>query len=142
MTMIYPMAAMVFYIFGIGIMTFMVRKKAVSSKAVNFKYFRVYDVTSGAPPEFLIRVGRHYDNQMQLPLLFLITCLACMFHGLNGWITVSLAWAFVVSRMLHSFILLGSNNVLYRAQAYALGWILIVVLWIIIVTQGLSAPVL
>lgn len=140
MTMIMPMAAMVFYMFGIGVMTFFVRKNAVQTKKVSAKYFRVYDIGEKAPPEFVVRMGRHYDNQMQLPVLFLITGLACLFYGLNGWITVSLGWAFVASRALHTYIHLGSNNIIYRAGAFGLGWILIAVLWVILLTQGMTLP--
>lgn len=142
MTMIVPMATMVFFIAGIGVMNFMVRRNAVKSKAVSFKYFRIYDAGSTPAPEFLVRMGRHYDNQMQLPPLFLITGLACLFYGLNGWIPVTLGWIFVVSRVVHTIVHLGSNNVLHRAGAFAIGWLMIVALWVIILAQGMSVPVL
>ncbi len=142
MTMIIPMAAVVFYIFGIGVATFMVRKRAVMSKAVSFKYFRVYDAKESSPPEFLVRMGRHYDNQMQLPPFFLITGLTCLFYGLHGWIPVTLGWIFLASRVAHTYFHLSSNNVLRRAAAFAVGWIVIVILWIIILTQGMTIPAL
>jgi hypothetical protein len=139
MTMLIPMAFLVFYIAAVGIFTFLVRKKAVTSKQVSIKYFRVYDVRDGAPPEYMVRAARHFDNLLQAPILFLVTGMLCLFFGLNGWVTVTLGWAFVVSRLVHTWVHLGSNNILWRAASYFTGWIIILVLWTILLIHHLNS---
>lgn len=134
------MAVMVFFMFLIGVTTFFVRKNAVVAKKVSVKYFRIYDMRDGEPPEFVVRMARHYDNMMQVPLLFLITGVVCLIYGLHGWIPVTFGWIFVVSRVLHTYVHLGSNNVLKRAGFFAIGWLCILVLWVIIVTHGMQIP--
>ncbi len=48
-------------------------------------------------------------------------------------LTVFLAWGFVAVRVYHSTVHLGSNNLLGRAKAYMLGWLVVLALWIQIV---------
>lgn len=130
--MLIPMAFMVFYIAGVGIFAFFVRKNAVVNKQVSVQYFRVYDARGSTPPEYLLRVGRHFDNLLQAPIFFMVTGAVCLLYGLNGWVTVSLGWAYVASRMVHSYIHLGSNHILKRAASYFAGWMILLVLWVII----------
>ncbi|WP_366946345.1 MAPEG family protein [Nevskia sp.] len=75
-------------------------------------------------------LGRHYDNQFQVPLLFLLTCSVLMHAGVQDGLTQGLAWLFVASRLAHSWVHLRGNVVVRRLQAYALGWFTIVALWI------------
>lgn len=127
------MAFMVFYTAAMGIGTFVVRFQAFRQKKVNPKYYKTYDPSVGLPPEFTIRMGRHYDNLLQVPLVFLITCIVCMMVGLNGRVPLILAWVFVGSRIVHSIIHLGRNHVLKRAGVFAFGWFVILALWGVIV---------
>ncbi len=136
--MIFPMAAMVFYIWLAAIFLFLSRVKAVRENRALAKYFRVYDSSQGAPSERVLRMGQHYDNLLQLPPLFLLTGVVCLHYQLHGPAVVVLGWAFVGSRMLHSIIHLGSNHILKRAGAFALGWAIIIALWILILVQQMA----
>ncbi len=132
MTVLWPMVAMVFYMVAVAVTMFFLRVRSVARREVSAKYYKTHDAREGLPPEFIVRIGRHYDNLFQVPVLFLITCIVSLLLGLNGWVTIALAWAFVASRMLHTIIHLGRNHVLKRAIAFAAGWLIIVALWIII----------
>jgi hypothetical protein len=125
------MMAMVFGIFLLGICNFVVRYRAIKNKKLKISYFRAYDSTSIQIPENVIVFGRHFDNQFQVPLLFLITCVAAETMPLysTGYLK-PLAWAFVISRMFHSFIHLGSNNVRLRMLAYVFGWVCVLAMWV------------
>lgn len=126
--LIYPAAFYVLYIFGLFLSLMVVRVRAVKSGRVRLDYFATY---SGAgPPEWMVVLGRHYDNQLQLPVLFLVTCVAHLQTGSRGPLTPALAWCFVVSRLVHSFVHLRSNVVVRRLQAYAIGWLAIIGLWL------------
>lgn len=74
-------------------------------------------------------LGRHYDNQFQVPLLFMVSCAALMPSAGHDVPTVWLAWGFVAARLLHTFVHLRGNVVVHRLQAYALGWLMLIALW-------------
>lgn len=132
---IYPMIVYVLYLFALALFIFRARVMAIKSGKASFKYFRAF--TGEAPPEELIVAGRHYDNQFQLPMLFLITCTLYVALNFLGPISVIFAWLFVVSRVLHSFVHLGRNRVGQRAATFALGWICIIAMWIPIIFGAL-----
>lgn len=117
----------VLYIFALGFLMFKKRKKAVQDKKISSAYFKSYN--AGETPDDLLVMSRHFDNQFQVPMLFLITGSVLLnFVDLEIWV-VCVAWAFVFSRMLHSYVHLGANNVLNRAKAFGLGLICVLILW-------------
>lgn len=127
MLMALPMGFYVFYIAALGIFNFLTRKSHAQKKSLRLSFFKTYQ---GEAPERVLVVGRHYDNQFELPMLFLITCLSTHIFQATGTLAIVVAWTFVVSRMIHSFIHLGSNNVLHRAFAFAVGLLCILVMWV------------
>lgn len=132
------MAFYVLYVWCLGIMSFRTRKSAVASKQMSHKYFVAM---SGDVPERVAIVGRHYDNQFQLPLYYLVGCCAHLVLGQVNAFTLVVAWGFVASRILHTFIHLGSNHVMNRAMAYIAGWIFNLLLWGQLVLFALSSTV-
>lgn len=138
MTLLFPMNFLVIYIFLIGVYTFRVRSASVKTKQSHIKYFRTYDPALGAPPEYVIRVGRHYDNQFQVPMLFLITASLCVLLGINTLTAVVLGWMFVVSRLIHTYVHLGSNHIVFRFLSYASGLLVVLGLWGLIVLSHLQ----
>lgn len=131
MTLIHAMAAMVFYIFAIALFMFYSRVNAGLKGKVRVGYFKQFDAATYSPPEFQVRLGRHYDNLFQLPILYLVTCLYCLHRGVDGPAIVGVAWVFVFSRVLHTYIHLGANHLGKRAFAFALGWVAVITMWIL-----------
>ena len=125
--LIYPMAFYVFYIWVLAVYMFRTRVKAIKSKEVSYKFFQTY--SGDSPQEYTVRVARHYDNQFQVPMLFLITCAAHMALDQAGYTTLVLAWVFVATRLAHSFVHLGSNNLRKRVLAFACGWLVLLIMW-------------
>lgn len=126
--LIFPMAVYVLFMFCSGLLLFGTRLKAIQEGKVSIKYFKTFVAES--LPERMVLVGRHYDNQFQVPLLFLITCLLQMQINMVSFVSVGLAWAFVLSRFIQSWFILGSSNVKYRALAFVSGWILVMTMWL------------
>ena len=125
--LVYPMVFYVFYIFVLGLFLFRARFNAVRSKKMDFRYFKSY--TGTPPPEDVQIPARHFDHQFQAPLVFLIGGVAHLALADISYATVILAWLFVATRLIHSFIYLGRNHVLHRATAFALGWVVLVIFW-------------
>lgn len=126
--LILPMACYVLYMWLLALLNLWTRIRAVRSKQIQIKYFKIYEGTSS---ERVTIVGRHYDNQFQLPILFFVTCALHIALGPTGDWTLIFAWGFVLSRWGHAYIHLGSNNITYRLLWFATGWFFIGALWLL-----------
>src|SRR4051812_13471265 len=118
-SLIYAMAFYVFYIWILAFYNFKTRVKAAKTREVSIQYLKTF--VGEHPPEHVSVVGRHYDNQFQLPMLFLITCCVHLILAKTNNLTLILAWAFIATRLWHSFIHLGRNNLIKRVSAFAAG---------------------
>lgn len=126
---VYPMTFYVLYTFAFAIANFVTRVAAIKNKSVSFGYFKDFQGTAQLPNKMVI-MGRHYDNQFQLPMLFLMTCLALLQFNVVDATFIVLLWAFIAFRVMHTLIHLGSNNIRQRVIAFALGWLVLVVIWL------------
>lgn len=125
--LIFPMAFYAFYMFAIAVFLFRTRVRALKNREVSMKYFKTYNDTP--PPEYSRIAERHYENQFEVPMLFFATGVMQFSLGLVNELTIGLMWAFVISRLLHSYIHLGSNNIRLRLPFFTVGWFAILALW-------------
>lgn len=123
----WPIGFYVLYVFALFLALAVVRVRAVKRGEIGVAYFSTY--SGKPPPEWIVVLGRHYDNQFQVPLLFMASCAALMPSSGHDAPTVALAWGFVAARLLHSLVHLRGNVVVRRLQAYALGWLMLIALW-------------
>lgn len=121
------MAFYVVYMWALGVFMFRTRVRSVKSGQVEAKYFKVF--AGDLPPDKVVVAGQHYDNQFQVPILFLVTCGLFLALDVATMRTVVLAWAFVATRLAHSWIHLGRNALMKRVAAFAAGWLVILLLW-------------
>jgi len=127
-SMVYPVAFYILYIFALFLTLAVVRVRGVKRGQIQLEYFSTY--AGQRPPEWMVILGRHYDNQFQVPVLFLLTCVAALNLPAGEDATfLALSWGFVISRLLHTAVHLGSNNVVHRLAAYAIGWLLLIAQW-------------
>ena len=92
---------------------------------------RIKDVAldSSRWPDDVRKLSNNYDNQFQLPLLLYALLPLEILLVKVDWLTVVLAWVFVASRIVHSIIHTGDNDVGRRFQAFLVGFITIAVMW-------------
>ena len=126
--LVFPMLALVLLTFGVALVLFRARVRAVRDGHVPVSYFRVFH--GSQEPEFLAQRTRHYINLFETPVLFYAACLAAMVVGTHGPWVLGLAWAYVAARLGHAWIHIGSNRVRYRLWVFALGWVCLLALWI------------
>jgi hypothetical protein len=126
--LVYPMTFYVFYIWLLLTLSFRRRVAAIKSGELSYKYFKTYD--SATPSAAVHVAGRHADNQFQAPMIFFFACCVHMIVNQVNETTVTLAWLFIFTRIVHSYIHLGRNNVRNRATAYIAGWIVLLLMWI------------
>ena len=124
-----PMAVYVLYLFVGFLFVFTLRFRAIKNGAPFGRYFKNYSDKSTVPDRFLV-LERHVDNQFQVPMLFFITCVLAITLQKETTGILTLAWVFVFSRFVHSYIHLGKNKLLKRAGVYGIGWISLVFIWI------------
>jgi hypothetical protein len=114
-------AIMALYYFGIVFLMYYMftqRKKAVQTGEVRVSLFKSYQ---GETPQNLQVIQNHVNNQFQIPLVFFVACLINLQQESVTSITLVLAVFFVISRLVHAYIHLGSNHVIKRAISYQIG---------------------
>jgi hypothetical protein len=129
--MVYPMFMMVVLTFVVFLIAFRVRTGSVQRGEVSIKYYSVFQGEN--IPELVHKTTRHFANLFEVPVLFYVAGLLYLVLEQSGSFAIYCAWAFVATRVVHSFIHLGYNNVLHRLVAFAAGNACVLAMWISIV---------
>jgi hypothetical protein len=81
-------------------------------------------------PEDATKRAANFRNQFELPVLFYaVVAFALVAKGADFSMLV-LAWAFAISRLVHAAIHIGANKVRWRTPAFALGFLIVTIMWI------------
>ena len=128
LSLIYPMLAMVLLTFAVAMVLFRARVRAVREGHTPITYFRTFQ--GAEEPEFLIKATRHFANLFEVPTLFYAGCLAAMVAGVAGPLMVALAWGYVIARLVHAVINIGSNRIRRRMSAYFISWLFLLAFWV------------
>lgn len=119
-----------FAMFGLSALVWILmaglRNAMVMLGRVSMRYYHSY--ANDAPAEWIERPARTFNNLMQVPLVFYAVCLIAMALDRVDTVQVSLAWMFVVLRVVHALIMLAWNFVPYRFAAYNAAMIALVAL--------------
>lgn len=135
--LVYPMFAMVLLTATVLVILFRGRVRAVREQKVSVEYYRIYQ--GGTEPAESAQAARHFINLFEAPTLFYAACLAAMVTHQSGSTIVALAWAYVATRLVHTWIHLGSNRIRLRLRAYFASWLVMCVMWIAIVAGVATA---
>lgn len=85
-----------------------------------------------------IRVAdRNFSNQFEIPVLFYAGCLLALQLNSASTLVAILACLFVATRIVHSVIHLGKNNVRARFNVFLLGCICVFSIWLAMVWRVL-----
>jgi hypothetical protein len=75
------------------------------------------------------RAADNFRNLFELPVLFYAALFVAALTGLVTPVSLALAWAFVVLRIVHSAIHCSYNKVMHRFYAYVAGGLVLFALW-------------
>ncbi|MEQ1522461.1 MAG: MAPEG family protein [Aestuariivirga sp.] len=101
------------------------RVRAVRSRQVKYS-----DVdTKSAYSETVQRFANNYVSQFELPVLFYAVLAFALATELIDFKLIGLAWAFVGSRIVHSFVHTGSNRIATRFKVFVAGLVFLVGMW-------------
>ncbi|MEI8145585.1 MAG: MAPEG family protein [Alphaproteobacteria bacterium] len=78
-------------------------------------------VGNDAWPSRVKQVSNNFSNQFETPVLFYVLVFLAIHVGATGPVMTGLAWAYVVSRIVHAYIHIGTNNVRHRFNAFLVG---------------------
>ncbi len=75
------------------------------------------------------RAADNFRNLFELPVLFYLALVVADRLGMVDGISLALAWAFVMLRVVHSAIHVTYNRVMHRFAAYVAGGMVLWLLW-------------
>ena len=103
---------------------------------------KVRDIALGQPnwPEHVTKISNSYNNQFQLPVLFYVVVILAYASRAADLLFVILSWAFVATRLGHAYIHVTSNRVGWRFNAFAAGFAVLVMMWIMFAARILIGP--
>lgn len=134
MKLIYPVLFQIFWTFVVVVIMFRARKAAIQNKEV-----KISDVVvSGEKwPEKAKLAANNFSNQFETPVLFFVLVAIAIFVGATSWIMAWLAWIYVGTRVVHTLVHTGSNDLKKRAGVFTLGFFVLVAMLIGIVIRVL-----
>ncbi|PKM19407.1 MAG: hypothetical protein CVV11_07165 [Gammaproteobacteria bacterium HGW-Gammaproteobacteria-15] len=113
------------------------RIKAAKNKEITVAAFKTMNLTGAN--EQVIATSRNFDNQFQMPMLYLFSVLFTLQLGFADLGYVVLGAVFVLLRVLHTVVHIGSNNVRLRFNIFLLGCLALWLLWLRLAWQVLVA---
>ena len=132
-----PVFALVALTFGLLVLTGYSRVKSVRRGET-----KVRDIALGQPnwPERITKISNSYNSQFQLPVLFYVVVVLAYVSRQADLLFVIVSWLFVATRLGHAYIHVTSNHVGKRFNAFAAGFAVLAVMWIIFAMRILIAP--
>ena len=134
---LYPVFAMFALVVGVFLRLAQLRFGAVRGGTMDPGFYRLYQ--GGEEPENIRVVTRHFINLFEMPVLFYVVVVLTYVSQQTGtWMTL-LAWLYVASRYVHTFVHLGTNDVLTRFRAYLGSSVILIALWLTLFGKLLTA---
>lgn len=112
------------------------RIKAAKQKHISVAAFQLMNLTGAS--EQVIATGRNFDNQFQMPMLYMFSVLFILQLGLADLTFVIMGAVFVALRYWHTFIHIGSNVLRARFRVFLLGCLVLWLIWIRLLVLALS----
>lgn len=113
------------------------RIRAAKNKEISVAAFKTMNLTGAN--EQVIATSRNFDNQFQMPMLYLFSVLFTLQLGLADIAYVALGAAYVLLRIVHTAVHIGSNTVRLRFNVFLLSCAVLWVIWLRLVWQVLVA---
>ncbi|MCB1483299.1 MAG: MAPEG family protein [Hyphomicrobiaceae bacterium] len=124
---LYPVFVQVALTFGLQIWMGLERFKSVRSQTVQ------RGAHAGLKPIWPERAGvvsNAFQNQLEIPMLFYAAVAFSMITSAVDALMVSLAWAFVITRLVHAFVHTTYNFVPHRFIVYLAGSLIVLAMWV------------
>ena len=111
---------------------FLIKAKIRSLRANDVDRARL-PLHDDAWPESVMKINNNIRNQFEVPVLFYVLAFGLWALDAVGVIALVAAWLFVLSRIVHAWIHIGTNFVPNRRRAFTVGW------WVVLALTLLTA---
>lgn len=127
---LWPLLAQVLLVLALFIRLAQVKDRARAAGLIDPA---VTALDNDAWPEDVRKVANNMRNQFQVPVLFYVLVLVLFVRGSADVLALVVAWLFVASRVVHSYIHIGSNYVPNRTRAFKLSVLCVIALTILVI---------
>lgn len=86
-------------------------------------------------PKRATQFANAFSNQFELPVLFYVLTILAIITRHADMLFVTLAWLFVVFRILQAAIHVTNNDVRLRGGFYGVGALVLVIMWVIFIVR-------
>jgi hypothetical protein len=125
--MLAPVLALVGWTFVMWVWMYATRIPAMQRAQIDMAELSRTNAPLVLPAE-VARVADNYNHLHEQPTLFYALCLAAQLAGAADATNVGLAWAYVASRIVHSFVQATRNVIPIRFAVFAFGSLLLMAL--------------
>jgi len=103
------------------------------TSALRRREVKIADIALRQPawPVRATQIGNAFHSQLEVPILFYILVILALAARKADLLFVIMSWLFVLSRVVHAAIHTSDNYVPRRFYAYAVGAIILLLMWII-----------
>ncbi len=110
-------------------------------KAVRSGEVRPRDISLRQPnwPPRVTQIANSFHNQLELPLLFYALVAFILITRTTSDVFVYLAWAFVIARLVHAFIHVGTNRLDRRFYAMLVSAAILIAMWVVFAVRVIAA---
>ena len=110
---------MVMLTFVIVFFTLRIRLASVRRGEVSLSYYSMF--RGEEKPDLVIKTSRKLANHFAVPVLFYAAGILYAALEMSDSVPVTLAWLFVIARLIHTGIHLSYNNVMHRLVVFGVG---------------------
>ncbi len=125
-----PMVVFTFLVFLLWLRLGFVRISAGRRGVISPEYMRLG--LGPAPPDAIVGIHHHFSNLFEVPVLFYIACISLFVLRAVDSVAISLAWLFVLTRLIHTLIVLRTNRPRQRVGPFVLSCFAVWGLWLLV----------
>ncbi len=119
-----PVLIHVFLVLILYIRLSVVKIRAYKNKEVDLSRSALH---ADAWPNYVQQVNNNIRNQFEVPLLFYVVSFSLLAMQATPKFVIVLSWLFILSRIAHSFVHLGSNKVPLRRNLFTIGALIVLI---------------
>jgi len=123
-----PMVALIGWTLLVLTMVGFGRVRAAFAGRVRPKDFALGESTD--VPTDVALPNRNFMNLLEVPMLFYVVSLAMFATHSAGAVNVGLAWTYVATRVAHTFVHVGYNDVLHRLVVFVVSVSVLAAMWV------------
>ena len=117
--MLPPVLALIVLSLGIWLLTLATRLPAISAAGLSLRALRFPEELAKLP-DMPRQIANNYNHLMEQPTIFYAMVFYIVLAGHSNFVNVSLAWAYTVSRLVHSLIQCSVNRIEFRLPVFIL----------------------